>query len=378
MSQESTAEIPGARRDARAAPVSPDEWPIEARWLEFTVLIGALGAALLGQEGYASDRLRAIRTTEGGSDERTAARIYAAVLAALRAIGTQAGIDRGAGDVGDDLSAPSRARGPAARADDPTDGGHADAAHLEAVARRLREAWLGRPGAGIYRTSRIAIDLGTAQGRWELLALAVLSAARVRESIAEEAFSALREEGWLLLDRLTGDERASEEAITAILERRYRAVVSKRAKAAALVRNARRLSSEWGGDLQALYRHAAGDERVLVAALQRFDQLHSRALWLCRVMAIHGGWAVGPTATRFLDAHVRRPLERLGFLAGGRSSGPIQHHQAWEAIDRYFEGDTAQLYRHGKELCAHDDVTLCRAHCGLIDACRFWRDLPEG
>lgn len=360
--------------------LSRAEWPIEARWLEFTALVGRLAAALLEREGY---YCAAGPVGRGAEPEELAdvEGLFKAALAALLSVADrlELSLESSGGVVG--APAPERTAGEARAAERGAGGVDRgvegapparQAAPPAWVAARLRAGWEGREAGPAFAGGLVEIDLRTPTGRWELLALAVLLAAKVKERVAEAAFLALREAGLLDLTRLARGGPDERQAIVSVLRAHYRGLISKEAKAEALCANARRLMDRWGGDLSAVYRAAEGEDRLVVAELQRFQQLHSRALWLCRVMTLHGGWSMGTQATRFLDAHVRRVLGRLGLVAEGSRPWSASQAECWEVIERYFSGDTTALYRHGRELCAADDLALCRARCGLLPFCSFW------
>lgn len=361
--------------------LSRSEWPVEARWLEFTALVGSLAAALLEREGYASGASLPVRGGERPTGESVDVEdLVRAVLAALMAVADRVGVSAERLGSLPGTQALRRATGDGHPKKEPAEGRRSGSQEEQVhrtmspawVAARLLAGWEDREAGPIFVGSLVEIDLRTLTGQWELLALAVLLAAKVKERVAETAFLALREAGLLDLARLARGGLDERQAIFSVLREHYGGPISKEAKADALCANARRLVDRWGGDLSAVYRAAEGDDRLVVAELQRFQQLHSRALWLCRVMTVYGGWSMGSQATRFLDAHVRRVLGRLGFVTEGSRPWSASQAGCWEVIERYFDGDTTALYRHGKELCAADDLAVCRSRCGLLPFCSFW------
>lgn len=244
------------------------------------------------------------------------------------------------------------------------------------VAKQLKRYWDQRPGDGIYRSSDVLIDLNAPQGRSEMLVLAVLKAAKIREGVAEKAFLALRSEGLLAQERLVEADPADIERVETILREQYRAQISKRAKTEALFQNQRRLVEDWGGDLHHVYLAHRGDGSAIVTSLQQFQQIASRAVWLCREMAAAGVWkGLAPESTAYLDIHVRQPLFRLGLAktCKGTSWENIRQ-ECMYAIDQYFDGDLIALARHGSTLCRQEALHVCQTECTVNRACSFWQD----
>lgn len=244
------------------------------------------------------------------------------------------------------------------------------------IAQQLRRQWEKRPGDGIFRAGEVMIDLSTSQGRSEMLALAVLKAAKIREGVAEKAFLALRSEGLLAQERLIGGDPADIERVETILREEYRAQISKRAKAEALFHNQQWLAEQWGGDLHYIYLAHLSDDSAIVATLQQCKQLAGRALWLCREMAAAGVWpGLTPESTAYLDIHVRQPLLRLGFVQqdGGTTWDNIRR-ECFQVIDHYFGGDLIPLARHGSTLCRQEALHVCQTECTVKNACSFWRE----
>jgi hypothetical protein len=180
---------------------------------------------------------------------------------------------------------------------------------LREVAEMMALAWpVQVEESRVLRMNRgrvqVAIDLGTRQGRFELAALAILCAAKVRESTAFETFSALNEAGLLHVDAIgaasvtdaTGAVDAAaglagreyRAAIEGVLQTHYRALAHKGQKAAAILTAARKVATEYGGDLA-----NAGEERDwrgTRAALEGFPHIKSRAAWVCREFRRYGVW----------------------------------------------------------------------------------------
>lgn len=244
------------------------------------------------------------------------------------------------------------------------------------LAQLLKRQWEKRPGDGIYRSGEVLIDLNTPQGRSELLALAVLKAAKIREGVAEKAFLALRTEGLLAQERLIGANPADMARVETILREEYRAPISKRAKTEALFHNQQWLAEHWGGDPHRIYLAHDGDGPSIVATLQQCRQLAGRALWFCREMAGAGIWnGLAPESTAYLDIHVRLPLMRLGLIeARKRTAWEGIRRECFRAIAQYFEGDLIALARHGSTLCRQEALHVCQTECTVQHACSFWSE----
>ncbi|MFO7318111.1 MAG: hypothetical protein FWJ64_01240 [Limnochordia bacterium] len=238
------------------------------------------------------------------------------------------------------------------------------------VARHLAARWSREARDPIFTAGGVEIDLTTAHGKWQLLMLAVLKGARVREAVVYRTFAGLVERGLDRLEKLAADSAFTREELEEVLARRYRALTRREAKVEALVENAARLLREYGGDLDRLYAAAGGDSQALVRALQEFKQMGVTAHWLCRVLKHHGIWpGAGPEATRYFDRYTELPLQRLGLVAGGAGGG--RGGGAAKFVDAYLGGDTLPLYRHGLFLCSRDDAALCRAECPFHRLCTF-------
>lgn len=244
------------------------------------------------------------------------------------------------------------------------------------IAQQLRRQWEKRPGDGIFRSGEVLIDLNTSQGRCELLALAVLKAARIREGVAERAFLALRSEGLLAPECLVRADPVDVERVESILREQYRAQISKRAKTEALFHNQQWLRESWGGDPHHIYLAHFGNGRAIVATLQNCQQIVSRALWFCREMAAAGIWeGLAPESTSYLDIHVRQPLYRLGMVNAYRgTTWENIRRECFRAIDQYFDGDLIALARHGSTLCRQEALHVCQTECTVKYACSFWQD----
>lgn len=249
----------------------------------------------------------------------------------------------------------------------------------EEIVRRLKAFWQETTLPPRLQVGRAEVDLTTAQGRWELLALALLRAARVREEVVAATFSALREAGLLNLERLAKGGDAVRREVERHFALHYKALGSKEAKIDALIANARRLKDVWGGDLNNLYEAASGDEELL-AELRRFRHVNRIALWVCRTLRAHGVWPrVGPRASAYHDRAVRTPVERLRLAETDGSepfelevdSGQRRAEKTEAVVASWFAGDVLCLYLHGSTLCLQDDPNVCYAQCPVSSWCSF-------
>ena len=253
------------------------------------------------------------------------------------------------------------------------------------VVRRIKSFWEGVRLPPVFDAGPVRIDLSEPQGRWELLVLAMLRAARVREEIAARTFQALKDESLLDLRLLAKGEAETRRRVERVLDRHYKALGSRQAKAEAIVENARLLVNEWGGDLARLYDAGAGDEELL-RRLQRFRQINRVALWICRTLRAHGIWqGIGPQASRFLDRTVSTPVARLrlGSLPGEGEEGlqRVDLRRLADAtesvVESHFGGDVIWLYSHGYSLCLQNDPNVCYAECPVSPWCTFPRGEEE-
>lgn len=251
-------------------------------------------------------------------------------------------------------------------------GGHAGPTPTQReIAQRLRRFWAGVSMSPVLDVGGTRVDLRTTQGRWELVVLAVLTGARVREEVAVRTFRALRQQGLLRFEVLSTDEDA-RAGVHEVFHRHYRALGDRRAKADALIENARRLVDEWQGDLNNLYLDSLKDGG-LASRLRQFAQIDRMALWVCRTLKVRGIWPAAPIEDcLYIDRPVRLPLERLPLGYGGLEEERAR--RALELIEELFEGDVFPLYLQGTSLCAQDDVETCLSECPVAPWCRF----PKG
>ena len=239
-----------------------------------------------------------------------------------------------------------------------------------ASAKRLREFWHGVSLGSEMNVGSLTIDLGSPEGRWQLLLLAVLRGARVRERVVEETFVAIVESGLSDIRQLALGTPAIRAGLIEVLAEKYRALGHREAKADALMANAALLQEEYEGDLHTLYLAHRGEPEALIRALQRFKQIGQVAYWICRTLKVHGVWPdLSPAATQFFDRYTDLPLRRLGLMPGleeERSGSGVMRF-----VTKYFQGDVIPLYLHGLVLCSQDRVSICHAECPLVAECGF-------
>lgn len=250
-------------------------------------------------------------------------------------------------------------------------------------AAALRQSVAEYHTPGVYRGLHVTIDLTNAQGRWELVVLALLLAARVSEAVAEYAFVLLREGGLLSFGRVLAQTPVDMIRMREILEAEYRALIDRSCKISAIYSNARLLEQSYRGDLQNAYlqhthQGAACDGKSaslnLLRSLRQLHQINNRAAWICRTMAEAGLWVnLPPEATAYYDRHVRCALYRLGLIDDTSVSGAVSNNSE-VAVRELFGGDTIPLYRMGRFLCLPADPDLCTAKCAVTRFCRYWAE----
>lgn len=254
--------------------------------------------------------------------------------------------------------------------DDLSSNGHATPDVREvSIAKKMQELWRGVSLGSEMPVGPVTVDLATAEGRWQLLILAVLRGARVRERVVEETFVALVARGLTDLRRLALGGPSTKTQLLEVFAAHYRALGHREAKVEALMANAALLQNEYGGDLHSLYLASPGEPDALIKALQRFKQVEQVAYWICRTLKVHGIWPdLGPEATQYFDRYTDLPVERLGL----RSS--FDDERAGTAAMRFaarrLQGDPVPLYLHGLILCSQNEISICRSECPLAPECR--------
>lgn len=239
------------------------------------------------------------------------------------------------------------------------------------IIMRLRRFWDGVTLEPKLPVGAYEIDLSTRVGRWELLVLAVLRAARVREYVVTSTFAALKGEGVLQGDGLIADTPRNREKALKVMKSFYKALAHKAAKVEALFDNYARLESMWAGDLNNVYAAAAGDASTIIGHLTEFKQIGKMAYWICRTLKAHGVWPEpGREATRYDDRPVYLPLRRLGLITDFDRMCNSQH---MERILTELDGDVLPLYFQGQTLCSQNNVDVCLAECPVASWCTFPR-----
>jgi endonuclease III len=238
----------------------------------------------------------------------------------------------------------------------------------ESLAERVCGLVQGLETPGLFQGLQVQIDLTNSQGRWELLVLGVLLAARVSEAVAETTCEALRQNGLLDLGRMLQMREQDMHRLGEVLGAEYRGIVDRGKKGMALYENAQRLHDVYGGDLNRLYEQSYASREV-VQALQEFRQIHTRARWVCRCMHEAGLWtSLSRSEMLYCDAHVRRALVRLG-LVDGTKAWAVVKEEIQGVVDRVFDGDTTCLYRLGRYKCLSSEA--CNPRCSLVDLCSY-------
>lgn len=248
--------------------------------------------------------------------------------------------------------------------------------HIEAAARALVEFWSNRPAVSALQRYGEDVDVTSASGRWELLALAILLGAPVRREGAEETFCELRRQGLLELRVVTEAPPSWRVAVDAVMVRRYRGPVNRALQRDRLSKAARTLDERWGGDLDALYREAGQRPEQAVALLRReFEGIDRLAAWLVREMGRLGAWprAHRHPAAFFADPFLREAAANLGMAAGDDHQQP-RGQEAWlrSVVERYFEWDSTVLSSHGREFCHTRNTGVCLSRCPVARYCKAW------
>lgn len=247
-----------------------------------------------------------------------------------------------------------------------------DANMTDGLAERVRLLAQGLETPGFFQGLQVQIDLTNPQGRWELLALGVLLAARLSETVAETAFEALRRHGLLDLGVMLEKRPEDMRQLSEVLGVEYRGIVDRGKKASALYENAQRLHELYDDDLNTLYEQSHASARV-VGLLQQFKQIHNRARWVCRCMHEAGLWTdLSKGEILYCDAHVRRALARLGLVDNSQTWAVVKE-QMQSVVEEIFDGDTSSLYRLGRYMCLSSGPQPCNNECSLTDLCPYTR-----
>lgn len=239
-----------------------------------------------------------------------------------------------------------------------------------AIANRIRSFWADVTLSHKMQVGEEIVDLKTSEGKWELLILAVLIGARVRERVVEQTFGILKREGLLRREPLINGDVRTKERLIQLFRTHYKALGNRRAKVEALFWNARYLEKTWGGDLDQIYQKSGKDKSQLIQQLREFQQIGRVAYWICRTLHAHGIWdGVAVDSTWYFDRYPNLPLSRLGFLDhGNRRTKP---NEIKGVLRQWFEGDVVSLYMHGLVLCSQDNPNACLAECPVSSWCKY-------
>ncbi|MBI2915137.1 MAG: hypothetical protein HYY08_04335 [Firmicutes bacterium] len=243
------------------------------------------------------------------------------------------------------------------------------------IAQILTESWMkSAPLPVLSFSSASDVDLRSSQGRWELVALAVLQGARVTEPIAEDTFLLLRSAGLLEISRVAQAERRDSEEMLDLLKRHYRGLTSKDAKLAALVANARIVQEKWSGDIGGVLAPAAGGPERLLENLRQLKHVKGRATWIARELKRRGVWpGIPDELCAFIDSPVRLALAKLGLVRPGVvKPRDLSREECLEAVKRYFNFNTVPLLHQGRTLCSTENLAVCAARCPVSDLCAIW------
>ena len=277
--------------------------------------------------------------------------------------------------------APAEAPAPAspgpARQGAPMEGGPAAPDGAAQAARLLLRFWAEQPPLPTLQRYGEPLDVDDPEGRWQLLALAVLLAAPVPREAAEATFCRLRREGLLSLDRAAGEEPGWAEAVDAVMEAAYRGRADRRLQRQRLQAAARTLRSRWGGDLDRVWREAGGDPEQAVGLLRReLKGIDRMAAWLVREMGRLGRWprAHRHPAAFFADAGLREAAANLGMMPVQGAPGSRRRLESalQEVVARHFGGDSTVLSSQGRALCSARQAAVCLSRCPVSRYCRAW------
>lgn len=246
--------------------------------------------------------------------------------------------------------------------------------------KRIRNFWHQVRLAPVLQIGEASIDLKTPQGRWELMALALLKGARVKVNVVEETFVELKKRGLLEFETVIREAPETRQAVAEVLEQTYKALGHKQAKLDALFVNGKMLYDTWQGDLNNIYLRYRGEDAKLLKQLRSFRQIDQIAFWICRTLKVHGVWPyVGSKCVAYMDRYTHIPVERLN-LARSDLSNDLRGiaHVVGGVVSELFDDDTIPLYLHGLNLCSQDDVAVCLSECPVSAWCSYpQKDSPS-
>lgn len=253
-------------------------------------------------------------------------------------------------------------RGPAAK---PT------SEELLLAASLLRQYWADRPPVSVLERYGEQVDVSTPQGRWELLVLAILSAAPLPRFRVEETFCALRRFGLLEFQAVCRGGSEWARSVDEVMETTYRGRVRRVERRERLQQAAAILQERFQGDLNRLWEHAQRQPDAAVQLVRsHFHGLARSAAWLVREMGRLGQWpeAHRHPAVQVTDSYVRKVLVNLGIAS---PSSPVRVVQT--VVNRHFRGESWVLFSHGKDRCGRRSLGVCLRHCPITNLCRAWR-----
>lgn len=343
--------------------------PEEALLLAMVEQLGQLAGAFLRQSGFARSEVGRFRSLQapGRPGQRTVEApqgLLPEPVEVLRAL-LESYAARAQNGHAPGERPQERAEPPGSSAGSPSLQELAEAAAL------LERYWASRPPVSVLERYGEQVDVSTPQGRWELVALAVLGAAPLPRFRIEETFCTLRRLG--LLDFSVASEATPEwaQSVDQVMDATYRGRVRRGVQRQRLQQAAAVLKERFEGDLNRLWEEAGADPDAAVRLIRsHFQGLARLASWVVREMGRLGQWpeAHRHPAARFADAHVRAVLENLGIVAHG---SPIRVVEA--VVDQHFRGGCAVLFSHGKDRCGRRSLGVCLRHCPITRLCRAWR-----
>ena len=257
---------------------------------------------------------------------------------------------------------------------------------LEAWESRVRETvravetyWEGQPVPPSLERYGEDVDPSSPQGRWEMLALALLRGGPVPVHRVEETFCRLRADGLLELAVVARAGRAWAASADEVLRRCYRGPVDRRAILERLVRAARTLTESFQGDLDAIWREAVQDpERCRALVRDHFPGLDRMAGWLLRELGRKGVWpqAHRHPASLYVDPHARKAMEHLELVGAGT---PLR--QVESLLRGLGPAAAMALAFHGRDRCGRRSLAVCLGDCPVSRLCgqlRRWERTGEG
>ncbi|WP_324715903.1 hypothetical protein U7230_11085 [Carboxydochorda subterranea] len=241
---------------------------------------------------------------------------------------------------------------------------------LQAIAEQLTEYWRSQPPVRVLARYGESLDVTGPEGRWQLLALAVLLAAPVPWARVEETFCALRRKGLLEVGDVARATVSWQQEVDHVLARSYRGPVRRDHQRQRLTVAASTVCLEWGGDPGVVWEKAGQRPEATVRLLrQSLDGIDRMASWIVREMGRLGVWADAHrhVAAFYPDPYLRRAVHNLG-LGDGRARPPVLK----ALVIRHFGGDSTILSSQGRALCGAGSIGTCLSRCPVARYCRAW------